>query len=411
MSNYEPEHKRVKIDPCSIVQVREKVLKELNECLDEHDMSRKLTQEKLRGICNNLKTQINNFEDTENKKIEEQFERKNNCLQNALNELRTSMEGEKTENLTSAIYITQIALGIDQNNCVSTHKKRVNDEGSLDIDYNNPNSLMEMLRRHIEENEATRIKYMESLQELCQNFMGQIDELRETINEDLEKEFTQEDNRLQRMVNEFRSHEGKKILSAAQKVQAELLIKKVYDIETVKANIPKDTYYIGRQKSISLRFSNLISHYQKYSNAIPRLSDLYKLRATSVLRLDKMNTVKVSIPRFSTGKIYLEISRNPDEESVLHENGFGDAIIYKASLSKDTEDTEYPLRKERKKNIFSFVPDTLKEKTTYKIKVKAFYEGKKVIGARRLISQHQAFPSVVNRKSALMMMLDSKANI
>lgn len=70
------------------VDERELIARLLSERLETHDNSRKVAQEKIHEICDGLKRQIDELEDKINKGIEEVFNKEDNRIQNALNDLR-----------------------------------------------------------------------------------------------------------------------------------------------------------------------------------------------------------------------------------------------------------------------------------------------------------------------------------
>ena len=73
-----------------IEEEREKISKILSERLEAHDESRKASQEKLHGFCEDLKAQIDRLEERINSELEEKFTAEDSRLQTILSELSSS---------------------------------------------------------------------------------------------------------------------------------------------------------------------------------------------------------------------------------------------------------------------------------------------------------------------------------
>ena len=73
----------------------------------------------------------------------------------------------------------------------------------------------------------------------------------------------------------------------------------------------------------------------------------------------------------NTGRVFLSITRNTEQERVFVENGFSEP--YKVLLQKKSEERGkgHNIREEEEESCLSFVPDYLEAETAYTVRVKA----------------------------------------
>lgn len=87
--------KKVKIDPAVVIEEQEKIINALTERLSEHDENRRTLQERVLLIAQNLREQIQSFEDGTNELLEEKFTKEDERLQNALSEIQSHVISEE----------------------------------------------------------------------------------------------------------------------------------------------------------------------------------------------------------------------------------------------------------------------------------------------------------------------------
>ena len=97
----------------------ETVIAALSERLEGHDDNRRAVQEALHNGCNELRRQIDEMEVTISRRLEEEYTKEDNRLQNALGELRECIDVEEgyenTENLSKALQKAVTELLVMQN--------------------------------------------------------------------------------------------------------------------------------------------------------------------------------------------------------------------------------------------------------------------------------------------------------
>lgn len=132
--------KKVKIDPAAVIEEQEKIINALTDRLSEHDDNRRTLQERAERICQNLREQIQTFEDVTNELLGEKFSKEDERLQNALSEIQSRVVSEESdeaqlEELSEAINKAKIELTKKQ-----SYKFReapgyykTNEEGIIDI--------------------------------------------------------------------------------------------------------------------------------------------------------------------------------------------------------------------------------------------------------------------------------------
>lgn len=208
--------------------------------------------------------------------------------------------------------------------------------------------------RRLEECDNKRREAQEGAHERYETVRKEIDDLEESINNELRERFTKEDSRLQTALNELQTATAidaeDRISAALQKAKTELLVMQKYDLKENKCKDFCGMLSLGTEKGIAAEW----------------------------LEVDKPEDLRVN-EISNTGRIFLTFTFiNTEQEKVLFENGLENVIAYKAFLQKKGGEAgkEYTLRKEED-DCFSFVPGFLEAEATYTVRVVADVQGKK----------------------------------
>ena len=214
------------------------------------------------------------------------------------------------------------------------------------------------LNERLEKHDENRRAVQETLHEVCDGLRRQVDEMEERINKKLGEEFTKEDSRLQKALDELRKsmasedgnddgegEEREKLLKAIKDAESELLVTQRYELV-------------------------------KCDSSDKGFLTLYELKVEKQTSSGCVNLEKptiISAKKDGRGEVLLEIAGGASS------NGVEGKIGYRALICKKNErdGNEYDLScMENGENLFSFKPEALKLDSTYDVKVKAVYQGK-----------------------------------
>ena len=246
-------------------------------------------------------------------------------------------------------------------------------------------ALMERLESHDE----NRVTVQDELHGLCDRIKKQIEEMEDKINSELEEKFAKEDNRLQTALNSIQTLVGAEEINDDDNNDS-----KEEDNDSSDDNNDSESHFqsilneVRKAKGMLMAMQSYkLNHkyMQITTNEDTDLSELISLD-TKVELMEEWVELKapedLTISRLSAGRVHVKFhwSLNQEEEKSISENKFEDVISFKAIMIKEneaaksekcdsTEPTEYPIRKERGKDSFSFVPDSLEPGVGYSVKV------------------------------------------
>ena len=210
--------------------------------------------------------------------------------------------------------------------------------------------IIDALGRRLEEHDENRRAVQEELHGFCDEIRKRADELEERVNVELGSLFKEEDDRLQKALNDLRefvtaqsARDSDGLARAIQKAKAELFVMQRYRLTKTDKNAELSVERVFAEEWL----------------------DLEKPKSLRVVSVDPAG-IKLSF--FS--------ALNPDEERVFDEYGLKGMAAFKASLSEgESNDTkEYTLTRE--KEGFRFAPAFVDADTRYKIRVKEVFQGK-----------------------------------
>ena len=233
----------------------------------------------------------------------------------------------------------------------------------------------------LEKHDECRKAVQKNLASMCIDLKKKVDELEGKIAATLEEKFTEEDNRLQKALNELRvavgdcKDDSRAVSRAIERAKAELLVTQRYVIRSAASFCPcKNGADSGDSDDDDDDFE------MKTDHALD-IAGMYELATERDLDLEWLcskSVVDQKVVKVVSGRIYLEFAHlNPHEESILAGNGFENAITYRALLGKYSEGKgkPYPLKKHGEKK-YSFLADALAEETNYVVSVQTLYGGK-----------------------------------
>lgn len=176
-------------------------------------------------------------------------------------------------------------------------------------------SAAEMIRKRIDDHDLNVIQTQANLHETCNTLRNQIDEIEQKIYTKLNDAYIEEKTRLDQILEE---------VSLGMEYEEDDDIEKINDIlkKAKRILIVKKTYEINATNSVNL-------------------DDMYDLGINEVACADDFVPKKPDPPRVvkvESGRVYLEVV-NEEENKILTEKGFSDAIEYKIAIRR-VEGTE-----------------------------------------------------------------------
>lgn len=218
--------------------------------------------------------------------------------------------------------------------------------------------VVKALSERLDAHDKTREETQSKLHRICVELRNRINLFEEKTNEEMEKVFTVEDNRLQAALNNLRecasSVEG--LFQAIQKAKAELLVMRTYDI--IKSSSCEEK---------KLDFTEIC----KLESKVRFVPEAVEMRKPTGVCVTEVRGGSVSVQ-------FTHI--NSDEVRVLSEYGIKSPVEYKCLLFKkehndgEQNGEEWPLYKTD--DCFVFTPKALDLGITYGIRVKMMLCGK-----------------------------------
>lgn len=220
-------------------------------------------------------------------------------------------------------------------------------------DNDEQRTIIKLLNERLDEHNENRKAVQEEVHRICNEIRMKLNEMEEKINNELERQFTKEDDRLQSTLSELNTiintkdeHTNTEVF---RKAKAELAVKQTYEIKK-------------HEPGKNIDFSSLY----KLITEKKILEELVELKQPEKIKIDNVNAGTVSF--WFTGSAC--------EEKILAENGFDNIITHKVLLWKrgdnneDKDCDEYNLKKFGSYS-FSFTPDIMEANTVYCMKVKS----------------------------------------
>ena len=192
-------------------------------------------------------------------------------------------------------------------------------------DIEEAKALICELEERIGTHDDNRVEVQEKLHKMCDEWRKQIDLLEDSINEDLEAKFREEENCLQEALSNLRiavvtaeEKRNSKLSEAVKKARAELLVTQTYKLVE---RVPKLTRNeVEEDKNEMVCFTKRLG------------LDVEKKVDSKMIDLSSPTNVEVT--ETSGGKVHIRFVRNVEQERVLSENGFGNTISYIAEMKK-----------------------------------------------------------------------------
>ena len=214
-------------------------------------------------------------------------------------------------------------------------------------------TIVEMLSKRLDDHDQNRVKIQEELSAAFSELHKQLEEANERISSELQKLYTEEDNRLQEMLNRVREFEvteenNEKFTKVLQEIRADLALMQLYELEQ---EVPYD------------------------------LSSVFTLNAekkavNEFIDLEKPENFRVTENAFK--RVHFDFTRNTAFENALCKSNSGDALYYEILLKKKGKEDDSKLIRleEDGSNSFILKSDSLKAEETYVVKVRAAFSYK-----------------------------------
>ena len=288
--------------------------------------------------------------------------------------------------------------------------------------YERYNETLEALNQRLEEHDQNRRAEQERLLSICSELKRQIDHMEEEINGKLERNFTEEDTRLQTALNELRmvspgENSEDETKKAIQKARAELVLKKSYrlchasklwddralvsstnDIINIndsdddmhddmdEDDMDEDMYYDDTINSLGDsgnedQESSDDDDDDENDGSLHKPDQIVKLSPSNSYGLSVINEIsssfldlerptKAEVTGVYEGRIFIKFDRNTELERVFEKSGVEGPISYTIFINRENDEWDgYNLRSEGG-DSFSFSPDVFVARATYTVKIK-----------------------------------------
>lgn len=233
----------------------------------------------------------------------------------------------------------------------TTTKTNTREEGEVE------NAIIAALSERLEKHDENRRTVQESLQKICDGLRKRVDMMEERINSKLEEEFTKEDTRLQKALNDVREYMGKEDKTSSQELpkaiknaESALVIIQAYEL------VERNSADGGLSKSYDLKTTR------------KQVSSMW-------LRLNKPTVLGASISIY--GDVTLKVKGGIGNEEAIRESGLLNTFTYRAFIYKDNEadGKEYVLtpKANEGEDAYFFKPEALEFETEYSVKAKVTY--------------------------------------
>ena len=192
-------------------------------------------------------------------------------------------------------------------------------------DIEEAKALICELEERIGTHDDNRVEVQEKLHKMCDEWRKQIDLLEDSINEDLEAKFREEENCLQEALNDLRiavataeEKRDSELSEAVKKARAELLVTQTYKLVE---RIPK-------------LMRNEVEEDKNEMEGFTKRLELEVEKKVDSKMIDLSSPTDLEVTETSDGRVHIRFVRNVEQERVLSENGFGNTISYIAEMKK-----------------------------------------------------------------------------